>query len=97
MSSTQHMKRFAILAFAWMSAWEISAAEEVCGLSPAEIGIGWTNGYAERWTVFWLTAHFLNAAAEFREMGVSPDSDRIPTNYCGRGRRLRIDRRDVVI
>jgi len=27
-------------------------------------------GYAERWTVFWLTAHFLNAAAEFREMGV---------------------------
>jgi hypothetical protein len=28
-------------------------------------------GYAERWTVFWLTAHFLNAAAQFREMGVS--------------------------
>ena len=27
-------------------------------------------GYAERWTVFWLTAHFLNAAAQFREMGV---------------------------
>ena len=27
-------------------------------------------GYAERWTVFWLTAHFLNAAAEFREMGL---------------------------
>lgn len=27
-------------------------------------------GYAERWTVFWLTAHFLNAAAEFSEMGV---------------------------
>ena len=29
-------------------------------------------GYAERWTVFWLTAHFLNAAAEFKEMGVNP-------------------------
>ena len=27
-------------------------------------------GYAERWTVFWLTAHFLNAAAQFAEMGV---------------------------
>jgi hypothetical protein len=26
-------------------------------------------GYAERWTVFWLTAHFLNAAAELKEMG----------------------------
>ena len=26
-------------------------------------------GYAERWTVFWLTAHFLNAAAQFRENG----------------------------
>ena len=28
-------------------------------------------GYSEHWTVFWLTAHFLNAAAEFSEMGVS--------------------------
>lgn len=28
-------------------------------------------GYSERWTVFWLTAHFLNAAASFREMGVA--------------------------
>ena len=28
-------------------------------------------GYAERWTVFWLTAHFLNAAADFKEMGGS--------------------------
>ena len=25
-------------------------------------------GYAERWTVFWLTAHFLNAAADFKVM-----------------------------
>lgn len=29
-------------------------------------------GYAERWTVFWITAHFLNAAARFEEMGVEP-------------------------
>ncbi len=27
-------------------------------------------GYAEDWTVFWITAHFLNAAAQFRELGV---------------------------
>ena len=27
-------------------------------------------GYAESWTVFWLTAHFLNAGAQFREMSV---------------------------
>ena len=27
-------------------------------------------GYSEKWTVFWLTAHFLNAAAQFTEMGV---------------------------
>ena len=29
-------------------------------------------GYAENWTVFWITAHFLNAAARFTEMGVEP-------------------------
>lgn len=28
-------------------------------------------GYSEDWTVFWITAHFLNAAAQFKEMGVS--------------------------
>jgi hypothetical protein len=28
-------------------------------------------GYAEHWTVFWITAHFLNAAARFQEMGVT--------------------------
>ncbi len=28
-------------------------------------------GYVEDWTVFWLTAHFLNAAARFEELGVS--------------------------
>lgn len=27
-------------------------------------------GYSEGWTVFWITAHFLNAAARFDEMGV---------------------------
>lgn len=30
-------------------------------------------GYSERWTVFWITAHFLNAAAQFEEMGVNID------------------------
>lgn len=29
-------------------------------------------GYSESWTVFWITAHFLNAAARFVEMGVEP-------------------------
>jgi hypothetical protein len=33
-------------------------------------------GYSESWTVFWITAHFLNAAAEFERMGV--DLDQIP-------------------
>ncbi len=32
-------------------------------------------GYSEGWTVFWITAHFLNAAAQFESMGV--DLDRI--------------------
>lgn len=27
-------------------------------------------GYHETWTVFWITAHFLNAAAQLHEMGV---------------------------
>jgi hypothetical protein len=27
-------------------------------------------GYNERWTVFWITAHFLNGAAQLAEMGV---------------------------
>lgn len=31
---------------------------------------GLRGGYIETWTVFWLTAHFLNAAAQFAEMGV---------------------------
>ena len=29
-------------------------------------------GYSEGWTVFWITAHFLNAAAKFIEIGVEP-------------------------
>ena len=28
-------------------------------------------GYHETWTVFWITAHFLNAAAQLQEMGVA--------------------------
>lgn len=27
-------------------------------------------GYSESWTVFWITAHFLNAAARFHELGL---------------------------
>jgi len=30
-------------------------------------------GYSEGWTVFWITAHFLNAAAQFDAMGVDLD------------------------
>jgi hypothetical protein len=30
-------------------------------------------GYSEGWTVFWITAHFLNAAAQFDTMGVDLD------------------------
>ena len=29
-------------------------------------------GYSEGWTVFWITAHFLNAAARFKELNVEP-------------------------
>lgn len=28
-------------------------------------------GYSESWTVYWITAHFLHAAAQFKQMGVS--------------------------
>jgi len=38
-------------------------------------------GYAEHWTVFWITAHFLNAAAQFEEMGI--DLDRVETSSPG--------------
>ncbi|MDI6450417.1 hypothetical protein [Anaerobaca lacustris] len=31
---------------------------------------GVRGNYVEQWTVFWITAHFLNAAAQFKEMGV---------------------------
>ncbi len=30
-------------------------------------------GYSEQWTVFWITAHFLHAAAQFTEMGIDLD------------------------
>jgi hypothetical protein len=32
---------------------------------------GVRGNYVENWTVFWITAHFLNAAAEFKELGVT--------------------------
>lgn len=35
-----------------------------------ESPFGLRGGYVEDWTVFWITAHFLNAAAQFEEMGV---------------------------
>lgn len=35
-------------------------------------------GYSEGWTVFWITAHFLNAAAQFETLGV--DLDRVVTS-----------------
>lgn len=28
-------------------------------------------GYSEDWTVYWITAHFLHAAAQFKDMGVN--------------------------
>lgn len=31
-------------------------------------------GYSESWSVFWITAHFLNAASEFERMGVDLDT-----------------------
>ena len=31
---------------------------------------GLRGNYFEDWTVFWITAHFLNAAAQFKELGV---------------------------
>jgi len=31
---------------------------------------GIRGNYVEEWTVFWITAHFLNAAAQFSELGV---------------------------
>jgi hypothetical protein len=31
---------------------------------------GLRGDYVEEWTVFWITAHFLNAAAQFKELGV---------------------------
>ncbi len=33
---------------------------------------GLRGGYVEDWTVFWITAHFLQAAARFDELGVDP-------------------------
>ena len=38
-------------------------------------------GYSESWTVFWITAHFLNAAAEFERMGVDLDQVEKSINF----------------
>jgi hypothetical protein len=38
------------------------------GYAPEIFGL--RGGYNERWTVFWVTAHFLNGAAQLAEMGV---------------------------
>jgi hypothetical protein len=35
---------------------------------------GWRGGYSEQWTVFWITAHVLTAAAQFVELGVELES-----------------------
>jgi hypothetical protein len=36
---------------------------------------GLRGNYVEEWTVFWITAHFLNAAAQFKEFGyLSPEA-----------------------
>lgn len=40
-------------------------------------------GYSEHWTVFWMTAHFLNAAAQFEALGV--DLDRVETSLAATG------------
>jgi hypothetical protein len=37
-------------------------------------------GYSEDWTVFWITAHFLNAAGQFEQMGV--DLDRLDREHA---------------
>ncbi len=50
-------------------------------------------GYSESWTVFWITAHFLNAAAEFERMGV--DLDRVEESIARPGTRLEAPRRGV--
>jgi hypothetical protein len=37
---------------------------------PLDDPAGFRGGYHETWTVFWITAHFLNAGAQLQEMGV---------------------------
>ena len=32
---------------------------------------GLRGNYVEEWTVFWITAHFLNAGAQFKELGIN--------------------------
>jgi len=46
---------------------------------------GLRGGYVEDWTVFWITAHFLNAAAQFKELGVTLEASCVgyPANLDG--------------
>ena len=32
---------------------------------------GMRGGYSEQWNIYWITAHFLTAAAEFERMGIN--------------------------
>lgn len=48
------------------------------GQPPPESAFGLRGGYNEEWTVFWITAHFLNAAARFAELGVPVWNEPVP-------------------
>ncbi|QEG00587.1 hypothetical protein Mal15_46580 [Stieleria maiorica] len=37
---------------------------------PREVVEGMRGDYAERWNIYWITAHFLTAAADFEKLGV---------------------------
>jgi hypothetical protein len=49
---------------------QLQETNYVQGQQPARDLSGLRGGYNERWTVFWITAHFLNGAAQLAEMGV---------------------------
>ena len=37
---------------------------------PRDVVEGMRGGYAERWNIYWITAHFLTAVADFEKLGV---------------------------
>ena len=37
---------------------------------PQDVVQGMRGGYSERWNIYWITAHFLTAAADFEKIGV---------------------------